>query len=160
MTILGIDPGFDRCGWAVLSAQGTRQRLIAGDCITPPKSSENETRFRYLYQELALLFHTHHPDVVALESLFFSRNVTTALPVSEVRGMILALAFAADLPVHHYRPDQIKMTVTGHGRADKGQVARMTARLLGLEKIPKIDDTVDAIAVALTHAACAANRLA
>jgi crossover junction endodeoxyribonuclease RuvC len=153
MRILGIDPGFDRCGWAILEIDGQKEQALAFDTLTPGRKLEKMERFKLLWQQLDNIFLEYHPDSIALESLYFSRNVSTALPVSEVRGLIMALAFQHKIPLEEYKPSQIKLSVTGYGNADKHQVTLMVTKLLRLEKIPKIDDTGDALAVALTHAA-------
>ncbi len=158
MRILGIDPGYDRCGWAVLEVAGNQQHVIAFDCLTPLKKKEKLERFALLWQSLDEIFSTYKPNQLAMETLFFSRNISTALPVSEVRGMLFALAFSRDIPITEYSPNQIKLSVTGYGRADKNQVMTMITKLLRLEKSPKIDDTGDALAVALTHATYCRNQ--
>lgn len=152
MKILGVDPGYDRCGWAVVEVVGNQQRALAYDTLTSPKKLSKLERFQALWQQFQALLTQYQPDEVALESLYFSRNVSTALPVSEVRGLIFGLAFEAGIPIAEYQPNEIKLSVTGYGRADKHQVTLMVTKLLRLEKSPKIDDTDDALAVALTHA--------
>jgi len=158
MRILGIDPGYDRCGWAVIEQVGNQVTVIAYDCLTPPKKSDKLERFQLLWQSLAEIFTQYQPEELAIESLYFSRNVSTALPVSEVRGLLFGLAFEKGIPITEYAPNQIKLSVTGYGRADKTQVLTMITKLLGLEKSPKIDDTGDALAVALTHATYCRNQ--
>jgi crossover junction endodeoxyribonuclease RuvC len=152
-TILGIDPGYDRCGWAVVRGTGSDAQVIAADCFQTPKQKEKLERFSMLWDFMDTLCMEHQIDALAIETLFFSRNVSTALPVSEVRGLLFATAFTHKLPIFEYTPQQVKLAVTGYGRADKSQVTQMVKRLLKLEKIPKIDDTGDALAVALTHLA-------
>lgn len=152
-TILGIDPGYDRCGWAVVRGAGSSAQMIAADCFQTPKNLDKLARFRLLWDFLQQLVHEHKIEEIAIETLFFSRNVSTALPVSEVRGMFFALSFQQNINIFEYSPQQVKLAVTGYGRADKKQVSLMIQRLLRLEKIPKIDDTGDALAVALTHLA-------
>lgn len=151
--ILGIDPGYDRCGWAVLLAVGNTSKVLAGDCLTTSSKLEKVERFRIIWDFFQKLVKEYSVQELAMESLFFSRNVSTALPVSEVRGMLCALAFENALSLSEYSPQQVKLAVTGYGKADKHQVTSMVVRLLRLENIPKIDDTGDAFAVALTHLA-------
>ena len=151
--ILGIDPGYDRCGWAVISAEGRSQiTALEYGCIETNRKAEKYDRFGQIRRELEAMIVSQGVNEIALESLFFSRNVSTALPVSEVRGLIFGLALQHNLTVAEYQPTVIKSAVTGYGRADKNQVTEMVCRQLKLEKIPKIDDTGDALAVALTHA--------
>lgn len=152
-TILGIDPGYDRCGWALVRGTGSNAQVIAADCFQTSKQKEKMERFSLLWAFMDELCKQHEIDALAIETLFFSRNVSTALPVSEVRGLMFALAFTHKLPIYEYTPQQVKLAVTGYGKADKSQVTQMVKRLLKLEKIPKIDDTGDALAVALTHLA-------
>lgn len=153
MIILGIDPGFDRCGWAILEVEGNKEKPLAFDTISPSRKLEKLERFKVLWEEIENLIQQYQPTDLAIESLFFARNVSTALPVSEVRGLIFALAFEHKLKLAEYKPNQIKLSVTGYGNADKRQVTLMITKLLRLEKSPKIDDTGDALAVALTHSA-------
>lgn len=159
MIILGIDPGYDRCGWAVLAAEGRTFKPLAFDVIQTSKTETKYERFQQILLFLEEVIATHQVKEIAIEDLFFARNVNTALPVSEVRGLVFSLAIRAQIPVIEYKPNQIKQTVTGHGQADKQQVMHMVMRQLGLEKIPKIDDTGDALAVALTHAVHRNSRL-
>lgn len=153
MIILGIDPGFDRCGWAILEVEGNKEKPLAFDTISPSRKLDKLERFKVLWEEIEKLIQQYQPTDLAIESLFFARNVSTALPVSEVRGLVFALAFKHNLKLVEYKPNQIKLSVTGYGNADKRQVTMMVAKLLRLEKSPKIDDTGDALAVALTHSA-------
>lgn len=152
-TILGIDPGYDRCGWAIVQGTGSSSVMIAADCFQTSKQKEKLERFSLLWQFIETLMVEHKIDALAIESLYFSRNVSTALPVSEVRGILFGCAFTHKLPIFEYTPQQVKLAVTGYGRADKSQVTQMVKRLLKLENIPKIDDTGDALAIALTHLA-------
>ena len=157
--VLGIDPGYDRCGWAVIHSSGNAHKVLAADCFTSSKKLEKKERFRLLWEFFTKLIVEYKVEEIAIETLFFSRNVSTALPVSEVRGMFFALSFLHALTLDEYTPQQVKLAVTGYGKADKSQVTSMVVRLLRLENIPKIDDTGDAFAVALTHLAHSRQRL-
>lgn len=159
MIVLGIDPGYDRCGWAVISIEGRQVKPIAFDVIQTSKRQTKYERFAQILIFLEEKIQQHSVQEIAIEDLFFARNVNTALPVSEVRGLVFSLAIRSRIPVAEYKPNQIKQTVTGHGQADKSQVLQMVMRQFGLEKIPKIDDTGDALAVALTHAVHRSSRL-
>ncbi len=160
MIILGVDPGYDRCGWAVIESIGNRFQPLAFDCLQTTKQDGKWLRLDRIRQHFVTLLEQYPVAAVAVESLFFSRNVSTALPVSEVRGLIFGVALAKQIPIFEYPPASVKLAVTGYGRAEKDQVTKMAVRLLGLEKIPKIDDTGDALAVALTHGLQAGSRLA
>lgn len=150
--ILGIDPGYDRCGWGIVAQQNTVLKAVAYGCIQTTSKETKAERFLRIWQNLSTLFEEYPIHVIAMESLFFSRNVSTALPVSEVRGMVYAQSFLHEIPVAEYKPGSIKVAVSGHGQAPKQQVLEMVQRLLKLEKIPNLDDTGDALAVAITHA--------
>lgn len=157
--ILGIDPGYDRCGWAVIEVDNRQEAAVDYGCFTTSSKQTKLDRLRSIQKQMQAVISKFHPDYLAIESLFFSRNVSTALPVSEARGVMLAVAFENQLEVGEYRPNAIKLAVTGYGRAGKNQVTDMVVRLLKLEKTPKIDDTGDALAVALAAAAAKRSRL-
>lgn len=150
MKVLAIDPGFGRCGVALLDGSGTKAILSYSTCIeTSPKLSFGE-RLLSIADELIALIHTHKPDILAIEELYFSNNQKTALRVAEARGMILYLAYANHLRVVEYNPVTIKIALTGYGRANKEQVTKMVEKLILVEKTPETDDEYDAIAVGLT----------
>lgn len=151
MTVLGVDPGFDRCGWAVIKTEKTLATPLAFDCLQTNKKQEKLQRFLTIQRHFVEILANFPIDALAVESLYFSRNVSTALPVSEVRGLLFGLALERGIPIFEYAPPTVKLAVTGYGKADKTQMLKMITRLLKLEKIPKIDDTGDALAVALTH---------
>jgi crossover junction endodeoxyribonuclease RuvC len=149
MKILGIDPGFDRLGLAVLEGSFGKPTVLWSDCIKPSKG-ETLTRLRAVYVAVENAITTHKPDAVAIEGLFFATNKKTALQVAEARGAILAAIGAYDIPVHEYTPNQIKVAVAGNGRADKLAIARMIPQLVTLDARNRIDDELDAIAIAIT----------
>lgn len=153
--ILGIDPGYDRCGWALLAVLGKQLKAVDFGCVETDRSATKTERFRQIWQHIKELLAEYDVSVIAMEGLFFARNVNTALPVSEVRGILFALAIEHGIPVVEYPPTTIKVAVSGYGKATKKQVITLAAKQLRLEKIPKLDDTGDAIAVALTHAVSA-----
>ncbi|MCL2569874.1 MAG: crossover junction endodeoxyribonuclease RuvC [Firmicutes bacterium] len=153
-TILGIDPGYGRCGWGVIRAQGSQCRLIDYGCIETHKSEELPQRLAIIHQKLTEIIAKHQPTDIAIEELFFSRNVTTALSVCHARGIIMLCAVHHCGQIFQYKPNQVKVATTGSGTADKTQMQEMVKRILGLDFIPKPDDAADAIAVAITHAAC------
>lgn len=151
MRIVGIDPGTARVGWGVIEGEKQRYTMIRYGCIETDKSKQDYHRLQEIYQEVYGLLQTEKPDQVVVEKLFFARNVTTAMTVSQARGVILLAAAQANLPVFEYTPMQVKQAVTGHGGADKTQIQTMMKIILKLKEIPKPDDAADALAIALTH---------
>lgn len=149
MRILAIDPGFDRMGLAVLEGDPSRPTHIWSDCVIPPKGAPEE-RLAYVHEAVALAIREHTPDRVAIESLFWStNNKKSALGVAEARGAALSAAAEAGLSVSEHSPQQVKLTVTGYGNADKKAVASMIPRLLSLPPKKRLDDELDAIALAI-----------
>lgn len=152
MRVLAIDPGFDRLGLAVLEGDPSKPILIWSDCVTPAKGAA-EFRLAAVSRAIEEAIATYAPDLVALETLFFSTNKKTAIGVAEARGAILAMAGRAGLPVREHSPQQVKLAVTGHGAADKAAVARMIPHLLTLPPKKRLDDELDAIAVGIASLA-------
>lgn len=151
MKILGIDPGVGRLGWAVIDhTKGVASYLDCGCLETTPKS-ELPDRLEKIYLFLQQLIITHKPDEIAAESLFFTNNAKTAFDVGAARGVILLCSKLAHIPISQYTPLQVKSSLTGYGKAEKSQVEFMVVRMLKLKEIPKLDDAVDALAIALTH---------
>jgi crossover junction endodeoxyribonuclease RuvC len=152
MIILGIDPGYDRCGWGVIEKKVGNYSYIACGLIQTPKTDEHIGRISKVSKEIWTILQTYKPQVVSIETLFFSKNVTSALKVAEVRGAILSTVgnWSEDVKFQEYNPMQIKSAVTGVGNADKKAVEKMVR--LQLKGVPEklIDDTVDALAIALT----------
>ena len=152
MRILGIDPGTATTGYGVIDKQGRNSTYVAHGCIITHKSAAKEKRLISLEKQLVAVFKEYKPDVVAVESLFFFKNLKTAMPVSEARGVILLTIGKHKTPLYEFSPPQIKMAVVGYGNAEKKQVQKMVQLHLKLESIPKPDDAADALAAAL---ACA-----
>jgi len=148
MRVLGIDPGFDRLGLAVLEGDPSKPNLVWSDCETPPAGQPHE-RLAAVYAAVQKAIEQHAPDVLSIETLFFSTNRKTALGVAEARGAILAAAGAAGLRVQEYSPAQVKLAVTGNGAADKAAIARMIPHLVALTSRKRLDDEFDAIAVGI-----------
>ncbi len=153
MIILGIDPGYSRIGWGVIESHHGNSEAIAYDCISTPINESGERRLFILREKLVKIIDRYHPDQVAVEKLFFATNAKTAIAVGQARGVILVTIAEQKIPLADYTPLQIKQTVTGSGKADKKQVSRMVTTLLHLTQVPNLDDTSDALAIALTHAA-------
>ncbi len=152
MRILGIDPGTGTIGFGVIEHHRGTTKLLTVGHISTSKTLSPAARLTELAEDLKTLCAEWKPDVCAVEQLFFSKNVKTALKVSEARGVILHTLNMAGYPVVEYNPLQIKVAVTGDGRADKKQVQKMVKIILKLATIPKPDDAADALAIALCHA--------
>lgn len=151
--ILGIDPGLATVGFGVLQStnRDTHKVLQYGTILTPPDVPLYQ-RLQILYQETSELITNIQPDIVAVEQLFFGKNTKTAMTVGHARGVILLAVANQNIPLVEFTPLQIKMALTGYGRADKQQMQLLVKQLLKLSEIPKPDDAADAIAVALTAA--------
>ena len=149
MRLLGIDPGFERMGCAVLEKDGASEKLIYSVCLTSSKNLPQEKRLYSIGQELEKIIKKYKPDLLVIEKLFFTKNQKTALGVSEARGMVLYISSCKKVPVMQLTPLEIKMALTGYGKAEKRQVQKMVGTILGLKTIPKSDDEVDAIACAI-----------
>jgi crossover junction endodeoxyribonuclease RuvC len=149
--IIGFDPGTARTGYGVIESDGPSLRMVSAGLIETPAGLEPAERLKQLAAEVAKVLADHRPQTAAVERLFFSTNVKTAMSVAEARGVILAECARAGLPVGEYTPPQVKQSVSASGGADKGQVARMVTRLLNLKETPKPDDVTDALAVAICH---------
>lgn len=153
MRVLGIDPGFGRCGVAVVEKANGTEVLLYSACIeTSPKAPFGE-RLHEVVSTCAKLIDTYAPDAIALEKLYFSNNQKTAMQVAEVRGALLAEAARARVPVSEYSPNEVKVAVASSGRADKKQMETMLRMLLKLDATPRLDDEFDAIGIAVTHLA-------
>ncbi|NLY29113.1 MAG: crossover junction endodeoxyribonuclease RuvC [Firmicutes bacterium] len=152
MLILGIDPGTAITGYGLIKANGNRLTPVEYGAIRTRAGDDTATRLSNLHGDLCSLLKETHPDVVAVEQLFFNTNVTTALAVGQARGVILLAAAQAGIDIVEYTPLQVKQTVTGNGRATKQQVAFMVKALLGLKAAPRPDDVSDALAIAICHA--------
>lgn len=151
MRIIGIDPGTGIVGFGVIEITKNKPVLIDGGVIrTLPKDSDAE-RLKIIFEELTEIIKATSPTEMAVEKLFFAQNVTTAMTVSQARGVVLLAGINAGLKVAEYTPLQIKQSLTSYGRADKKQVQEMVRIILGLKEIPKPDDCADAIAAAICH---------
>ena len=154
MIILGIDPGYDRLGVALIKKEpGGKEELVLSDCFVSNRKNDLSKRLLELGNRLENLIKEYKPDELALEKLFFSVNQKTALQVAEAKGLVSYLAGKYNLTVYEYSPAEIKMTITGSGNANKNQVSEMVPRLIKISKKVDFDDEYDAIAIALTHLA-------
>lgn len=152
MRIIGIDPGYAIVGYGVLDYQGSRFTPVEYGAITTPAGLPLEQRLEMIYTGMNEVMGRTAPEAMAVEQLFFTKNQTTGIAVAQARGVILLCAQQHGVPVYEYTPLQVKQAVVGYGKAVKNQVMEMTRRLLGLEKVPKPDDTADALAIAICHA--------
>lgn len=157
MIVLGIDPGFGRVGWGAVDHHEEKQVALDYGCIETNPKHPLEKRIATIYTTIGELIKKFHPDVIATEDLFFSTNVTTALSVGQARGVIMLAAYQNHIPTYLYKPMEIKICVTGHGRSDKSQIQHMIKLILKLDSLPKPDDAADALAIALTH--CYSHKL-
>jgi crossover junction endodeoxyribonuclease RuvC len=148
--VLGIDPGTARFGFGVIDADDTYSAIEYGVIETSAELPMPE-RLLVLHDRLRALIDQHWPDVMAIEQLFFSRNVTTAIAVGQARGVALLVAAQSNIKVAEYTPAEIKQAISGYGNADKRQIQSLVQMLLELEAIPNPDDAADALAVALCH---------
>lgn len=151
MRILGIDPGTGILGFGVIDVTKGKAQLVDAGVIRTPVKEDDAVRLHTIYEELTDIIAQNKPQVMSVEKLFFSRNVTTAMTVSQARGVVLLTAMQAGLDIHEYTPMQIKQAITGYGKADKKQMQEMVKVILGLKAIPKPDDAADALAAAITH---------
>jgi len=153
MRVLAIDPGYGRCGMAVVEKTPQGETLLFSDCIETARDDSFVERLAAVADACQRLLTEHAPDCVALEKLYFTKNQKTAMHVAEVRGALIQIAAERDLPVFEYGPGEIKSAVAGSGRADKKQIEAMIRLLVRVDKTIKHDDEYDAIAVGLTHLA-------
>lgn len=152
MRILGIDPGTGILGFGVIEVTRGKSVLVDAGVIRTPAKQEDAIRLQTIYDELTEIIVDTKPSEMSVEKLFFAQNVTTAMTVSQARGVVLLCGQQAGLKIAEYTPLQIKQALTGYGRADKKQIQEMVRVILGLKETPKPDDCADAIAAALTHA--------
>jgi len=148
--ILGIDPGYGRCGFGVIRVQGTDIEVVDYGVSTTRSGVEIGVRLSEVARDLEVLIKAHKPDLVAIEKLFFTTNAKTAMGVAEARGAILLTCARSGVEVVELTPGQVKSAVTGNGQADKRAVEEMVMRLTDLKHSPKLDDASDALAIAIT----------
>jgi crossover junction endodeoxyribonuclease RuvC len=152
MRIIGIDPGTGILGFGVIDVLASDElRLVDAGVIRTPVHEQTAVRLKTIYDELSNIIADNKPEVMSVEKLFFAKNVTTAMTVSQARGVILLCAEQAGLKIYEYTPLQIKQSLTGYGRAEKKQIQEMVKVVLKLKEVPKPDDCADALAAAITH---------
>lgn len=149
MRILGIDPGTGILGFGVIDVERGNTSFVDAGVVRTPVNQEDSERLFTIYHDLEEIIEQHKPKVLAVEKLFFIRNITTAMSVSQARGVVLLLGKQKKLQLYEYTPLQIKQAVTGYGKADKKQIQEMVKIILKLPQIPKPDDAADALAAAI-----------
>lgn len=151
MRVLGIDPGIGRTGWGIIDEKSGKFSTLSFDCFETKSTTETPKRLSEIYDQIVKLIDKYKPDALAIEELFFNSNSKTAFVVGQARGVVLLAGAQKKLSIGVYTPLQVKIAVSGYGRAEKAQVGKMVKTILGLESIPKPDDTADALAVGLAH---------
>ncbi len=159
MRILGIDPGYATIGFGVVEAERAEVKMLTYGAVTTPAGLPLSRRLYQIGTDMEELIGKVQPDVISIEELFFNTNITTGIAVAHARGVILYAAEKRGVPLFEYTPGQVKLAVTGYGKAEKRQVMDMTRRLLKLKAVPRPDDAADALALALCHARSSTSRL-
>lgn len=152
MRIMGIDPGIAIVGFGFIDKEGSRLVPVQYGCIQTEAHTDNAVRLQMVYDATVQLLDKYKPDAVAIEKLFFNRNVTTAFTVGQARGVLMLAAVQKGIAIAEYTPLQVKQSVVGYGKAEKKQVQEMVRMLLHLSVVPKPDDVADALAIAICHA--------
>lgn len=156
MRVLGIDPGIAIVGYSILDFENNKFKLIEYGCVTTSSTSPLTERLKFIYMEMENIIREFKPQDMAIEELFFNKNVKTAITVAQARGVEILSGINNGLSVYEYTPLQVKQGIVGYGRADKFQVQQSVKNLLRLDHIPKPDDAADAIAIAICH--CFGNK--
>lgn len=151
MKILGIDPGMAIVGYGLVEIDNDEINLITSGSIQTNKDNSDSKRLLEIYNDLSTIVNEYKPDCASVEKLFFFKNQKTIIPVAEARGVILTVLEKYNIPTFGYTPMEVKQVLTGYGRADKKEVEQMVRLTLQRENLPKLDDTVDAIAIAICH---------
>ena len=151
MKILGIDPGMAIVGYGLIEYENNKIELLTSGSIQTDKNLDDSKRLLEIYNDLTTIVKKYEPDCASVEELFFFKNQKTVIPVAEARGVILTVLEQFKIPTFNYTPMQVKQVLTGYGRAEKKEVEQMVRLTLKTDKLPKLDDTVDAIAIAICH---------
>ncbi len=154
MIILGVDPGYAIVGWGVLEYKANKFRVLGYGAVTTQAKTPFALRLQTIYNDMCYLFEKYKPEVMSMEKLFYNNNAKTVIDVAQARGVITLAAQNYGADIFEYTPLQVKQSVVGYGRAEKKQVQEMTRTILKLDKIPKPDDTADALAMAICHGHC------
>lgn len=148
MKILGIDPGIGRMGYAIVTANGNKAVLVECGCITTESKTAEPQRLLEIKNDLETIIKKHKPEILCIESLYFANNAKTAMTVGQARGVAVVMGAEAGMQIIEMTPLQVKIAITGYGKAEKSQVQRMLLTIFGIKKIPKPDDAADAAAIA------------
>lgn len=159
MRVLGIDPGYAIVGYGVVDYIGNKFNVIEYGAVTTQAGVPFDRRLETIYDDITAIMLRTSPQALSMEKLFYNNNAKTVIDVSQARGVLMLAARKNGLEVFEYTPLQVKQSVVGYGRAEKKQVQEMTRRILGLESIPKPDDTADALAMAICHAHCSGSLM-
>ena len=151
MKILGIDPRLGIVGYSIVDYDGEKSFLLHSGSIQTEKGARESSRLVEIFEDMTTIVEKYEPDCAAIEKLFFFRNRTTVMPVAHARGVILTVLEKFNIPIFEYTPMEVKQVLTGYGRADKKEVEKMVKLSLSTDKLPKLDDTIDAIAIAICH---------
>lgn len=151
MKILGIDPGMAIVGYSLVEFDGESCKLLSSGSIQTDKNKKESARLLEIFNDMTQIVELHKPDVASIEKLYFFKNQTTVMPVSHARGVILTVLEKYNIPIYEYTPMEVKQVLTGYGRADKKEVEQMVKLSLGTKNLPKLDDTVDSMAIAICH---------
>lgn len=151
MRVIGIDPGTAIIGYGIIDYEKNKYSVVKYGVITTSKDLAIEDRLEIIYNELKIILKEYKPEHIAIEDLFYFKNNKTVISVAQARGVILLLAKQNNISAASYTPLQVKMGITGYGRAEKKQIQEMTQRFLKLKEIPKPDDAADALAICITH---------
>lgn len=151
MKIMGIDPGMAIVGYGIIDVENDKIELITSGSIQTDKKLPESKRLLEIYNDLTTVVNKYRPDCASVEELFFFKNQKTVIPVAEARGVILTVLEKFNIPTFSYTPMEVKQVLTGYGRAEKKEVEQMVKITLDAESLPKLDDTVDAIAIAICH---------
>ena len=152
MLVFGIDPGYAIVGWGIVDITAGRLTPVAYGAVTTEAGEEFPKRLLKIQEKISYLLSKYKPQAVAIEKLYFNTNTSTAIDVSQARGVIVCEAARQNIDIFEYTPIQVKAAVVGYGQAEKKQVMEMTRQLLKLSEVPKPDDTADALAIAICHA--------
>lgn len=159
MRILGIDPGYAIVGYGVLEYDNMRFKVINYGAVTTDSETPFDKRLAEIYNDMCSVLDMFKPDCMSIEKLYFNTNITTGIDVAQARGVTMLAAVQRGVPIYEYTPLQVKVAVTGYGRAEKHQMQEMTKNILRLKEVPKPDDTADALAIAICHGHTGGSRM-
>ncbi len=151
MRILGIDPGLAIVGWSVIDISGNENILEASGSVQTDKTRTDSQRLLEIETDMQTILDIYKPDIASIEKLFYFKNQKTVIPVAEARGVILSVLEKNSVPIFEYTPIEVKQIITGYGRATKDEVAKIVQMSIKYKKLPKLDDTLDSIAIALCY---------